>query len=242
MTKIQYADALRVRKDTTTLRERTATALRNAIFSMHLKPGQRLVERDLCNLTGVSRSSVREALRVLEAEGLVKRDSGQGMLVASLSRDEARQIYEVRAVLEAMAGRNFAQRADAADLKDLNSAYARLRQTETAKSSEAYVEALDDVYRILLRGAGNDVAGQLIGALKGRIHLLRALTSKVEIGERRRETIALMGQIVDAATARRANETFGRCREFVERSAAFADELLAEQEAAKAENESQVRS
>lgn len=225
-------DSFRVRRDTTTLRERTAAALRNAIFNMHFRPAQRLVERDLCELTGVSRSSVREALRELEAEGLVMRTPGKGMHVTALSPDDAREIYEIRGILEAATGRYFAERAEPGDARELKSAYARLKSTRKAESSAEYVEALDGVYDVLWRGARNRIARQFIQTLNGRIRFLRALTSNVETMKRRQETITLMGGIVDAACARKADETAGLCHAFVERSAAFADGLLRNHEIA----------
>src|SRR5262245_15967672 len=91
---------MRLVRDRPTLRELTAEKLRDAILSSRLQPGQRLVERDLCEQTGVSRSSVREALRHLEAEGLIERQGPRGLFVASITPEEARQIYEVRAAIE----------------------------------------------------------------------------------------------------------------------------------------------
>ena len=62
-------------EDVPTVRSMVAQKLREAIMSGTLKPGQRLIERELCEMTGVSRPSIREALRLLEADGLVNRTS-----------------------------------------------------------------------------------------------------------------------------------------------------------------------
>src|SRR5262245_39749221 len=86
---------LAVARDVPTLRELTTAKLRDAILSLHFKPNQHLVERELCEKTGVSRTSVREALRHLEAEGLVERRGNRGLFVASVTAEEAQQIYEV---------------------------------------------------------------------------------------------------------------------------------------------------
>ena len=102
---------LRIARDLPTLRDLTTDKLREAIMAQRFKPGQHLVERDLCEQTGVSRSSVREALRHLEAEGLVERRGNRGLFVASITPDEARQIYEVRAAIEPEMARLFAARA-----------------------------------------------------------------------------------------------------------------------------------
>ena len=70
-----------------------AQKLREAIMSGTLKPGQRLVERELCEMTGVSRPSIREALRLLEADGLVTTVPHRGPVVSTISLDEARQLF-----------------------------------------------------------------------------------------------------------------------------------------------------
>ena len=120
--------SLAVARDTPTLRELTTTKLREAILSLHFKPDQHLVERELCEETGVSRTSVREALRQLEAEGLVERRGKRGLFVSSVTTDEARQVYEVRAALEPEMARLFAERATARDLKALEGAFRELEK------------------------------------------------------------------------------------------------------------------
>ena len=91
--------------DVPTVRSMVTQKLREAIMSGTLKPGQRLVERELCEMTGVSRPSIREALRLLEADGLVNTVPHRGPVVSTISLDEARQLYAARAVLEGFAGR-----------------------------------------------------------------------------------------------------------------------------------------
>uniref|UniRef100_UPI0035161B75 GntR family transcriptional regulator n=1 Tax=Cognatishimia sp. TaxID=2211648 RepID=UPI0035161B75 len=67
------------------------------------QPGQRLVERPLCDQLGVSRTVIRETMRYLEAEGLVDILPGRGPIVAKISREDARQIYDIRRMLETSA-------------------------------------------------------------------------------------------------------------------------------------------
>src|SRR5437762_11248559 len=122
-------DSLRVIQNTPTLREMTTDRLREAILSMHFKPNERLVERDLCDQTGVSRTSVREALRHLESEGLVERRPNKGLYVTAITVEEARQIYEVRGALEPALGRLFTQRATE---RDLNALAATLKKIDKA--------------------------------------------------------------------------------------------------------------
>src|ERR1700719_4244153 len=109
----QLQSTLRI-DDVPTVRAMVAQKLREAIMSGTLKPGQRLVERELCEMTGVSRPSIREALRLLEADGLVSTVPHRGPVVSTISLEEARQLYAARAVLEGFAGRECARLRDLA--------------------------------------------------------------------------------------------------------------------------------
>ena len=76
------------------VRDQVAAQIRNAISNGELLPGQVLVERELCEATTASRASVREALRLLESEGLVSSTTGKGSVVTSLTTAQALEIYE----------------------------------------------------------------------------------------------------------------------------------------------------
>ncbi|MFM6991169.1 MAG: GntR family transcriptional regulator, partial [Rhodoferax sp.] len=105
------SESLKVDRTAKTLRELTLDKMRTAICNGYFKPGDRLVERSLCEQLDVSRSIVREVLRHLETEGLVESGTQQGPVVASLSADQAAQIYEIRALLEGHAARTCAEKA-----------------------------------------------------------------------------------------------------------------------------------
>jgi DNA-binding GntR family transcriptional regulator len=83
------------------LREQVVTLVRDAILGFRLQPGQRLVERELVEQLGVSRATVREVLRQLAVEGLVTVVPQRGAIVTALSPDDAADLYEMRASLEA---------------------------------------------------------------------------------------------------------------------------------------------
>src|SRR5215467_12043249 len=135
--------SLRVVPNTLSLRERVTQVLREAILNLHFEPGEKLVERRLCEETGVSRSCVREALRHLEAEGLVKRTPTRGMYVSQIGASEARQIYEVRIVLESAMTRQFVERASDKQLAALTAAFNRVEATSTGKDYLAYARTLE---------------------------------------------------------------------------------------------------
>src|SRR6202044_153255 len=86
-----------------TLRHQVENVLRQAITSGRFAPGARLIERELCETLGVSRTSVREALRRLEAEKLVRSVPHKGPVVAIMSKQEATELYAIRGLLEGFA-------------------------------------------------------------------------------------------------------------------------------------------
>ena len=110
------------------LRQSVVEALRRSIVHGSLAPGARLVERELIAMMGVSRTVLREALRQLEAEGLIDVVANKGAVVRSLSRAEAQDLYAIRAVLEGLAARLFTERADLTARDTLKRALARTAQ------------------------------------------------------------------------------------------------------------------
>jgi DNA-binding GntR family transcriptional regulator len=210
-----------------TLRRKTLNVLRDAIISGHFTPGQKLVERDLCAQTGVSRSSLREALRHLESEGLVESRETKGLFVASLTLEVALEIYEVRAALESEAARHFAKRATDAELDELEATFALMKNTPI-QDRGAFLEASDRFYEILFAGARNSTANHLMQSLRARISLLRATTTRRAPAERREGTVELMSRILEALKKRDGEAAARACRALIGRSAQFAAECLRE--------------
>jgi len=217
---------LRVARDLPTLRDLTTEKLREAIMVQRFKPGQHLVERDLCEQTGVSRSSVREALRHLEAEGLVERRGNRGLFVASITADEARQIYEVRAAIEPEMARLFAARATKDDIALLQSSLAGMERAIRSRVIADYVRALDAFFDTLIGGTRNEIAVRIVRTLRARISYLRGITTGRAEAARQRETLGLMKDIADCASRRDGKAILVQCRAFIERSAAFAIKVL----------------
>jgi DNA-binding GntR family transcriptional regulator len=89
--------------------------LRDAILAGRIVPGQRLVANDLMEQLGVSRGSVREALQRLAADGLVEINPNRGAMVRRLSRDQVRDLFQIRTNLEGLGARLAAEHIDEAD-------------------------------------------------------------------------------------------------------------------------------
>ena len=142
----------RVERVAAPLRHSVTENIRYAIATGRFKGGERLPERELCELTGVSRTLIREALRQLESEGLIEVVPHRGPVVATLSADQARDIYEVRIQLEGLACKLFAEKATMRDAerRAAESHFQRLRsgRPESIETSAIHLDIIRDLKRI----------------------------------------------------------------------------------------------
>ncbi len=169
------ATGFALRRSAAPLREQVLDELRQAIIAGRLAPGARLLERELIALVGVSRTVVRETLRQLESEGLIAMIPNKGPVVRELTLEEARDLYAIRAVLEGLAARLFAERADAALVARLEQALDRTGEAYTREDADRILETKNDFYDALFAGAGSEALSAMIGTLHGRIWRWRAL-------------------------------------------------------------------
>ena len=190
--RIELKSALRI-EDVPTVRAIVAQKLRGAIMSGNLKPGQRLVERELCEMMGVSRPSIREALRLLEADGLVNTVPHRGPMVSTISLDEARQLYAARAVLEGFAGRECARLHDPAVVRRIGDALTRLKAALAKSDMIAVLEAKTDFYAALIGGCQNAFIERMLKPLHDRITLLRitSMSQPKRVNKSLREVTAI---------------------------------------------------
>lgn len=167
---------LRVQATAAPVRMQVVSVLQQAIESGRFVPGDRLIERELCDLTGVSRTSIREALRELESRGLVQMVANRGPIVAVLSKDEAKALYEVRAALEGLAGEQFATRATEAQVRRLRASVDAISQRARDGEVMDMPSVKDEFYEMLFEGAGNPVARSMLDTIHSRITILRRTT------------------------------------------------------------------
>jgi DNA-binding GntR family transcriptional regulator len=156
-----------------TVQQQIVEKLRGAIVDGVFKPGDRLVEADLCEMLGVSRPSIREALRSLEAERLIEIIPNRGPLVPVLTWEHATEIYHVRALLEGEAASLAAARATAKDLKLLRASLAVFGRAVRAEDAAAEITSTAEFYGHILRICGNRVIEQTLSGLLARINFLR---------------------------------------------------------------------
>jgi DNA-binding GntR family transcriptional regulator len=198
--------AMRVIRVAAPLRQQVLENLREAIAVGRLAGGSRLVERDLCEMTGVSRTLIREALRQLESEGLVAVIPNKGPIVATVSPRQAREVFQLRAELEGLACQLFAEQASDTQMKALQEAFARLREAYAGTDATATLAAKARFYDCLVDGAGNETLGTMLRQLHARAMVLRAasLSQRGRAAESEREIAELMRAVRrrDGAAAR----------------------------------------
>jgi len=215
---------LQVPRQAATLRLLVEDKLRSAIAAGHFKPGQRLIERELCEQIGVGRTSIREALRQLEAEGLVTTVPHRGPEVSSITADEARQLYEVRALLESFAGQSFAEHGTDDDIRELGDAVERFAAAAEGGNRSQLIEAKTRFYAVLMNGAGNMFVRQMLTLLHNRITLLR-LTSMTQPG-RLADSVSEIREIYDAIRQRDAARANAACKRHIQTAAEIALAVL----------------
>ena len=162
-------------KSAAPLRRQVLDELRQSIISGRLAPGARLVERELIAMMGVSRTVIREALRQLESEGLIAMIPNKGPVVRELTLAESKDLYSIRAVLEGLAARLFAQNANDSLVKKLEKALNRISDAYKNGDPETIAETKNSFYDVLFEGAGSETLSSMIATLHGRIWRWRAL-------------------------------------------------------------------
>lgn len=154
--------------------------LRLAIFSGTFRPGSRLVESQLCAQLGVSRPSLREALRVLQAERLIEIVPNRGPVVADLSWGEMDAIYDARELLEVEAAGRCAKLITPDQLAALECALSAFEQAANREDSLARVLAAADFYAVILANCGNPIIEEVHRGLVARISVFRGKSMSLD--------------------------------------------------------------
>ena len=162
-----------VRHQAAPLRNKIIAALRSAIETGVLAPGTRLIEKDLCDQLNVSRTSLREALRELQAEGIFEPMSARGLTISTISREDAENAYRIRSVLEALVVEQFIENANDDEVRDLARQGEILKQAYQSGVLETIIETKRAFYDRICTGADNAIAFDIINRLVLRTSSLR---------------------------------------------------------------------
>lgn len=151
-------------------------ALRADIIAQRLKPGQAIREDELAQSFGVSRTPIREILRRLEQEDLVKVIPNRGVFVSELTAKDIAEVLEIRTALETAAARSAATKLTEHHLMELKDIRKQLDVAVDLQDSIVSFEADSRLHNLILVAAGNRRAHRIINNLMGQIHRIRFIS------------------------------------------------------------------
>ncbi len=150
-----------------TVVEYALDAIRNSIKEGRYAPGQRLIEADLTRDLNVSRGPLREAMRRLAGDGLVKIEPHRGVIVRRLSRADVEGIYQVRESLEGLAARLAAENVkNGASSKLIGDSIRNMRAIAKNKDVTAYMNSNEDLHKLVVEMSGNEWLMDLVNQLR----------------------------------------------------------------------------
>jgi len=179
------------------LREEAYQVLRKAIIEGRLEAGARLVETEIAEQLGISRTPVREAIHMLESEGMVSLIPRKGYVVADFSAQEVEEIFGIRQVLEGYAGRLATSRITAQQLEELKDIYTRsLKYVDEPDSALPLFQLNTEFHDCLISCSQNRRLRELIDTVRSSLlsYRLATLTDPAE----RRQSVEGHQQILAA--------------------------------------------
>lgn len=180
-------------------------ALRQAIVTSVMKPGERLNVEDLANQLGVSLTPVRGAIQQLASEGLVEIRPRSGTFIASLSPQDVEETFQIRAALECLAGELALENITAQERRRLKELLRSLRKpVRTDEDRKAHERDNLELHRIIIRGSGNRRLQEMYEELDAHIKIARIHAGESDWRSRLQEEQAEHEAIVDAIDGRDA--------------------------------------
>ncbi|MDN3522770.1 GntR family transcriptional regulator [Halomonas ramblicola] len=198
----------RRRITTPSLAEEAYEALHDLIVHGRLAPGQRLVEPELCEQLGISRTPLREALKMLANDGLVTLRRNRNAQVSLIDPQELEHLFEVEAGLESLAATLAAERMTASELKRLEKLQLRLEKLLDQGDRDAYFALNQRIHALIVSGAKNPVLERTHRRLLGQLERARYLALD-QLG-RWEQSTEEHREILEALKAR-DGERAGRC-------------------------------
>jgi DNA-binding GntR family transcriptional regulator len=158
------------------LHEEVVSRIRAILLDGEITPGARIPERDLCQRLQISRTPLREALKVLAAEGLVQLLPNRGSRAAKLTDKDVRDLFEVCQGLEALAGELACERITDAEIDEIASAHAAMAHHHHEGDLIQYYRCNRAIHEAIVAAAGNPVLAALYNSVTARIRRARYVT------------------------------------------------------------------
>lgn len=147
--------------------------LRSFIIEGVLEAGRKLNERELCETLGISRTPLREALKVLAAEGLIEISPNRGASVARMSELEIREAFELMSGLEAFSGELACERITVEELDEIKALHYAMIVSKNQGDLPGYYQRNRAIHDLINQAARNSALSQAYQALNFRLHALR---------------------------------------------------------------------
>ena len=152
---------------------RIADMLRDMMMTGKLKEGDKVNENDLCSTMGISKTPLREALRVLSVEGLIKLVPNRGAFVTQPTFEEIEEMFDVMSLLEGFCAGAACENMRSQDLAHLEKLHAQLEKQYEQRDQEGYIRINNQYHSFLQEMAGNRTLNQIINGLRKKILLYR---------------------------------------------------------------------
>jgi DNA-binding GntR family transcriptional regulator len=185
------------------LHEQVAQRLRQMLVEGRIAPGAKLNERELSELLKVSRTPLREAIKMLAAEGLVELLPNRGAIAVSLNEADVLNTFEVMAGLEAMAGEFAAQRITPEELAEVQAMQFEMMAAYTRKDLSAYYAVNARIHSAIAAAAKNPVLSTVYTQVNARLQALRFRSN--QDGEKWKRAVKEHEKMIEALVAHDGN-------------------------------------
>ncbi len=159
-----------------TLHEEIANNLREMMMSGELMEGDRIKESELCDMMGISKTPLREALRVLSTERLIRLIPNRGSYVTTPTFEEIKEMFDVMSVLEGVCARTAAEKMRDQDFSKLEKLHQKLEKSFKRKDQKEYIHQNNLYHAFVQKLAGNKTMNQSVNGLRQKILLYRFQT------------------------------------------------------------------
>ena len=152
---------------------RVADMLRDMMMTGKLKEGDKVNENELCSTMGISKTPLREALRVLSVEGLIKLVPNRGAFVTQPTYEEIEEMFDVMSLLEGFCASEACEKMRSQDFTHLEKLHSQLEKHYELRDQEGYIRINNQYHSFLQEMAGNRILNQIINGLRKKILLYR---------------------------------------------------------------------
>ncbi|MBE0705135.1 MAG: GntR family transcriptional regulator [Afipia sp.] len=193
-------------KEETSLHDETLSRLRDHIVEGNIPDGGRILERELCELLGISRTPLREALKVLASEGIVELLPNRGARVRALSERDLHELFDLMGGLEALSGRLACENITDAEVAEIEQLHHEMYGFYLRKDMHNYFRANQAIHQKILAASRNHTLQSTYATLAGRIRRVRYSANFAREKERWGEAMREHEMILDALRRRAGAE------------------------------------